>query len=83
MGNVGIVPLNHAPSGSPCATRTNPRVGTMGMMFSCVSLVEKNEISLYKRIILPIPPRLPGSARRNISGLIRFFLIDTRRHGIG
>lgn len=58
MGNMGIVPLNHAPGGTPCATRTNPRVGTMGTMFSCVSLVEKNEISLYMRIMLPIPPRL-------------------------
>ncbi len=34
-------------------------MGTMGMMFSCVSLVEKNEFSLYKRIILPILPRRP------------------------
>jgi len=35
-------------------------VGTMGTIFPCVSLVEKNEFSLYKRIILPILPRLPA-----------------------
>lgn len=38
-------------------------MGTMGMMFSCVSLVEKNEISLYKRIMLPI---LPGLGTRGL-----------------
>jgi hypothetical protein len=34
-------------------------VGTMGIVIPVISLVEKNEFSLYKRIILPILPRLP------------------------
>jgi hypothetical protein len=83
MGNMGIVPLNHAPSGSPCATRTSPRVGTMGMMFSCVSLVEKNDFSLYKKIILPMLPKARGPECRNISELMRFCLIGSLGHGIG
>jgi len=43
----------------------------MGIIFSLISLVEKNDFSLYKRIILPTAPRAPARhAKTFLSGCV-------------
>lgn len=60
MGTRGHRPSEPFPHGISLPHKDLSLVGTMGTMFSCVSLVEKHEFSLHKRIILPILPRLPA-----------------------
>ena len=43
-------------------------VGTMGIMILLISLVEKNDFSLYKRIILPILPTVRVPATETFRG---------------
>jgi hypothetical protein len=54
----------------------------MGMMFLCVSLVEKNENFSIQENHPAHPARAPDPAHRNISARIRFLLIGSLGHGI-
>jgi len=57
-------------------------VGTMGTVFSSISLVEKNDFSLYKRIILPILPTVLVRAVETFFDRCVFFLIGSLGRGI-
>ena len=62
----GIVVLIDAPLGSPCFSRGFVSVGTMGTVFSSISLVEKNDFSAYNRIILPTGPLWPCDPKTKV-----------------
>ncbi|MGQ9636133.1 MAG: hypothetical protein ACUVXB_18080 [Bryobacteraceae bacterium] len=57
-------------------------VGTMGIMILLISLVEKNDFSLNKQIILPILPTVRVPAIETFRGRYVFFLIGSLGRGI-
>jgi hypothetical protein len=81
MGIMGILLSDHAAHGIRICHNALFLVGTMGMMFPCVSLVEKNGISVYKRNPAH-PAQASGPECRNISVVMRFCLIGSLGHGI-
>jgi len=66
LGRPGIAVLIDAPLGSPCFSRGFVSVGTMGTVFSSISLVEKNDFSAYNRIILPTGPLWPCDPKTKV-----------------
>ena len=57
MGRLGNVRSNHAPRGNSLDSRGFHVMGTMGMMFPCVSLVEKNDVFPIQEILPTLPSR--------------------------
>jgi len=49
----------------------------MGIIFSLISLVEKNNFSLYKRMMLPILPMVPMLPTKTFHDRCVFFLIGS------
>jgi hypothetical protein len=53
----------------------------MGILFSLISLVEKNGFSLYKRIIVPILPTVRIPPIETFRSRCVFLLIGSPEHG--
>ncbi len=80
MGRLGNVGSNHAPHANSLDSKGFHVMGTMGMMFPCVSLVEKNDVFPIQEI-LPHPAHAPEAAGKNISDRICFLLIRSPERG--